>query len=81
VVHQDLAHYGCGDAEEMGAVSPIRIGSLDHPQVGFMDQGRRLECVARHLMTEKARRNASQFPINQGHYLVESGLISRTAST
>jgi hypothetical protein len=48
-IHQDVTHQLSGDGEEVSAVLPAHLGSINEPQVGFMDQRRGLQCVIRSL--------------------------------
>ena len=45
VVDQDATHDAGGDGEEVGPVLPLDPFQVDEPEVGFVDQGGRLEGV------------------------------------
>jgi len=49
MVHQDAAHDLGAGGQEMRTVVPVGPPGVDQPQVGFIDERRGLECVARRL--------------------------------
>ena len=68
----DLRRHG----EEVGAVLPARVLPVDQPQVGFVDQRRRLQEVARPLSRHVARREAVQLLLDHRRQRVERGLVA-----
>jgi hypothetical protein len=52
VFDQNAAHRFCGGGKKVfPAVPALRRVHIDHAQVGFVNQGRRLKCLARFLLS------------------------------
>ena len=69
VIDEDLPHHLRGHGEKVDAVLPIHGVTACEAQVGFVDQGRGLKCMAPALTGQTASGNAAQFVVddrNQG---------------
>ena len=67
VFDQDLAHEVGRDAEEMGAVFPLRRMVAGEPHKGFVDQRGTLQGVARALAAKIAVGEAPHLVVDEGH--------------
>ena len=75
MVDQNLAHDLRRDAHEVRAAAIIGLLLLYQPGIGLVDQGSRLQRMARALVTHVASRQPSQFGIKQGYQTVERALV------
>ena len=75
-VDQDTAHDLRGHGKEVGAVLPAYVLPIDQPQVGLVDERRRLEDVSRALARHVSRREAMQLLVNQRRQRLERGLVA-----
>jgi hypothetical protein len=62
---QDVAHRAGGGEEEMLPAFPGHLAVAGDPQIGLVDQGRRLEGLARRLVGELLARQTAQFVVDQ----------------
>ena len=67
VVDQDPAHGLGGDREEVAAVLPGDARLVDEAEIRLVDDGRRLERVARALSPELALGDLAQLRIDERH--------------
>src|SRR5262249_52944898 len=66
VLDEDPSHGLGRRAEEVAPVVPgFRVTAFNQPQVGLVDQGRRLECLARSLPGEPGGRQLAQLAVDQ----------------
>ena len=75
VVDEDAAHGLRRCRHEMGAVLPVHALVVDQPQVGFVDQGRRLQAVAGALAPHVVVRQTTEFVVDDRHQEGERKLI------
>ena len=71
VVDEDPPHDLCGDTKEMRPILPIDLALVDESQVHLVDERRRLQGVARPLVTKLARGNAAQLGVDEWQQLIE----------
>ena len=64
VVDEDAAHGLRRNGQEMGAVLPLHALVIDQPQVGFVDQRRRLQAVAGALALHVVVRQTTEFVVH-----------------
>ncbi len=64
-VNQNTAHELGRKGEEMGTVLPPHLTRVDEPQIGFVDQCRRLQCMAGPLAGHVVAREAVEVVVNQ----------------
>jgi hypothetical protein len=76
VVDQDPPHDAGGDAEELGAVAPVDAALIHEAQIGLVDEGGRLESVARGFPTQAAGRESVQLLVDHGQHLIEGRLVA-----
>lgn len=69
VVDEDAAHDVGGEADEMGAVVPVDV-LLDQAEVGFIDQGGRLQGVVGALAAHAGVRDAMQLCVDERQELL-----------
>ncbi len=77
-VDEDAAHDLRGGAEEMRAVLPLHVLPVHQPQVGLVDERRRLQDVARPLAGHLARRQPVQLVLDHGRQGLERSRIAAT---
>jgi len=70
VVDEDAAHHLRRDSEEVRPILPPDTLLTEEPEIGFMDQCRRLERVVRALAAKVRGRSASKFAINERQQLI-----------
>ena len=75
VVDQDTSHYLRRDGEEVGPIGPLYVPLVYEPNVGLVDQGRGLQCVAFTLPDHVAASEAMKFGVNEWIQIVECSLI------
>ena len=75
VVDEDAAHRLRRHGEEMGAVLPVHALVIDQPQVGFVDQRRRLQAVAGALAPHVVVRQTTELVVDDRHQEGERTLI------
>ncbi len=66
VLDENAAHEPCGDGEEVRAILPHHPVDIDQPQIGLVDQGRRLENVPGPLAGHLAAREAEELLATSG---------------
>ena len=76
VVNQDLPHHLGGDPQKMPAIAIARLLLPQHPGVELVYQRRRLERMARTLLTDIAVRNPAKLVVNQRDQAVKSALVA-----
>jgi hypothetical protein len=65
--HQDPAHGLRSSGEEVtSAIPALGLVDVDQPKVSLMDQGCRLECLARLLLGQLLGRQLAQLVIDEG---------------
>src|SRR5690348_8777335 len=69
VIDQNVTHYLRGYPEEMRPVLPLRLTVGDEADIGFIDERRYLQRMARPLPPHQPGRNAGQFPMDGSHQL------------
>jgi hypothetical protein len=67
VIDKDAAHHPGSNAEEVGAIAPMNLALVNQPNVGFMDERRRLERVAGRFVTHVAGRQTTQVFVQKRH--------------
>ena len=65
VLNQDAPHGLGRGSEEVFAVLPVILPGADQPQVGFVNEGRGLERLARSLLGELLRRELAQLLVDE----------------
>ena len=80
VFHQDLAHEVRRDAEEMGAIFPLRRRIAGESHERFVDEGRALQGVAGAFAAKITMRQAAHFVVDQRHERLQRFLVSGTPS-
>jgi hypothetical protein len=78
LVHQDAAHGLGRGGKEVAAAVPLRLSHLrvarrrgrNQPQIGFIHQGGRLQCLPRLLVGELLGRQLAQLVVDQRQELV-----------
>ena len=75
-VHEDSPHGHRGGAHKVRAVLPFRryIGQF---QPGFVDEGRRIECLPRRLRRKLRRREPAEFVVNLRQEIAVRHFFSR----
>ena len=76
MVHQNLAHRGCGQGEEVGAILK-RFAVASQLQVRLVDQRGRLQGLPGFPEAPLLAGDAAQFVIHQGHQLRLGVLVPR----
>src|SRR5262245_26605065 len=77
IFNQDSAHgLGRGSEEVAAAVPALDLVHVYEAKVGFMDQCRRLERLARFFLSQLRRRQLAQLVIDQGQELLCGGRIA-----
>jgi hypothetical protein len=75
--YKDAAHGLCGGGEEMAAAVPLlRLLDIDQPEVGFVYQGGRLECVARLFLGQTLSGQLPQLLVDQGQELLGGARVA-----
>ena len=69
MIDEHAAHHLGGDAEEMRAVFPRDAALRQQPHVGFVDDGRRLQCLPGSLAPKIAGRQPPQLALDTLHEL------------
>src|SRR5580700_8076331 len=66
VFDEDSSHGLGRRGKEVPTPCPLpRLGYLDEPQIGLMDQGRRIESLPRSLLSHSLRRQLAQFVVDE----------------
>src|SRR5262245_56483578 len=76
VISQNAAHQPPCDPEEMGAIHPFDLRIAKQPQVNFMHQGGRLQCVVRTFMPQVVSGQTAKLLVNHVESLVRGGFIT-----
>ena len=77
VVDEDSSHrLGRGRKEVPTPVPLPDLGNFDKPQIGFMDQGRRVESLSGPLLSHSLRGELAQFVIDQRQQFLGRDLIA-----
>ena len=76
MVHQDAAHQPRGHREEVRAVLPRHVVRIDQPQIGLVDERRRLEAVPDALAGHAAPRDLVELVMDERNQLLEGGFIA-----
>src|SRR4051812_36076746 len=74
-VDEDTAYRLRGDGKKMGAVLPPHPFVVDQPQIGFVDQGRRLQAAAGPLAFQVVVRQAVELVVDDRGQLSERALV------
>ena len=69
-VHQDPPHGFRGRAEKVPPSLPGHRPGSHEPQIGFVDQGRRIECLSRRLVLQATGGQSTEFVVNQRQQLL-----------
>jgi hypothetical protein len=80
VVHEDAAHDAGGHGEEMRAVLPRDGLRIDQPQIGLVDERRRLDTVSRTLVSHVTPGDLMQFVMNERNQARERLFITAPPS-
>jgi hypothetical protein len=78
VIHQDAAHHARRHRQKMGAVIPSDRLSADQPEIGFVDEGRRLQAVPHAFARQTAPRDAVEFVVDERDQLLEGAVVALT---
>ena len=78
MVHQDVPHHLCGDAEKMRAVLPLGRLLANQAQIGFVYECGALKSVIGALVPEMAAGQTAQFIVNDRYERFARFLISST---
>jgi hypothetical protein len=65
VIDENPAHHLRRDTKEMRSILPVDVVLVDEPDVGLVNEGRRLQGVIGTLASELARRHPAQFRIDE----------------
>ncbi len=76
MLDQDAAHDLRGHREEMGAILPLHPRVVDQPQVGLVDEGRRLQAVAGTLPFHVAAGQPVELVVDNGGQPFERTRVS-----
>ena len=76
MVNQHTPNSRRGHGEEMGAILPIHPRLINHPQVGFIGDRRRLKGVIDGFTPQVSGGEHPQFVVNQGHQTIGSPLVA-----
>src|SRR5580698_1834527 len=77
VFDEDSSHGLGRRGKEVPTPFPLpRLGNLDQPQIGLMDQGGRVERLARPLLSHSLRGQLAQFVIDQRQQFLGPGPIT-----
>jgi hypothetical protein len=71
VIDEDAAHHLRCNGQEVGAVLPFHGIPFEQPQIGFVDQSRRLERVAHLLSAQIQPSQAAQFLLDERRQLLQ----------
>ena len=66
MIHEQATHYLCSNPEKMSAVLPVYPCLIDEPEIGLMNQRRRLQGMIRPFPPQIIRRELSQFIVDDG---------------
>jgi hypothetical protein len=55
VIDEDATHHHGRESHELRAIRPVHFPLIQQPHIGFVHEGRRLQCVTRPLATQVAR--------------------------
>ena len=61
MIDEDTSHDGSSDGKKMGTTLPVHVLKLRQPEIGFMNQGGRLQSVARPLTAQVVPREPAKF--------------------
>src|SRR5262249_28144780 len=75
VIDQYATHQLRREAEEMRAVLQLQTFPLDHPQIGFIDERRRLQSMRSRFLAEIAPGQAAQLSLHQRRQLLQRSAI------
>ena len=67
MVDQDTAHQAGGEGDEVHGATPLHPSLVDETQVGFVNQGGRLQRVLRAFPLQVTRRHAPKLVVDEGH--------------
>jgi len=81
VIDQDPAHDLRRDTKEMRAILPIDLALVDEPDVGLMNQSRRLQGVVGALSPKLARGHAAELRVDEWQQLAERSAVAATPIT
>ena len=76
VIHEDPAHLLSHRGQEMGPIVPFQLIRAEQPEVRFVHQGRRLQCVTATLAAKILRRATAKLRVQQGHELLERAALA-----
>ena len=71
LIHEDLAHETCGQREQVCTIPQVNAIEVHEPQVGFVDERRRLKKVAGAFRAEVRVRDAAQLVIHQRYDAIQ----------
>lgn len=70
VIDQHATHHAGGDRQEVSAALPIDPLLIDQPQVGFVNQGGRLQRVVTPFAPQAGRRPGPEIPMHEREQVV-----------
>ena len=78
MVHENAPHDASGNRQEMRPVLPRNIFGIDQPQIGFVDERRRLKAVPGTLSCHAPSRDLVKLPLYERNQSVEGGRVALT---
>lgn len=76
VFDKDLSHNARGHSEEVGAILPVRNIGADKTNVGFVNEGRALQCVTGTLALQVMGSYLTKFVVDERKQIIQSLLVS-----
>ncbi len=76
MVDQDLAHHSPRDAQEVCAAPVIGLFLSDQFDIGFVDQGSRLQGMPDAFLAELAGRESAEFAVDERDNMVQRAFIA-----
>ena len=75
-IDQDSPHHPGGHRKKMGAILPPDPPRLDEPQIGFVDERRRLEDMVRTLARHLPPRQATEVTMHDRNQFLERAIVT-----
>ncbi len=69
MIDEDATHHGGRDGDEVSSALPMYTLLVRQPQIGFVNQGGRLEGVVGTFSAERPLRQGVQLVVDEGQYL------------
>src|SRR5436190_3706478 len=76
MVNHDAPHQLSGGRDKVAPALPDRLRIINQPQIGFVENGGGLQCVASALPAHVMVRESVQFGLHQREQLLQRSLIS-----